>query len=60
MALIKTRSAIAPEIELPDTNGNIIKLSSLRGKIVLIDFGHLGAALQKRKSEYGKFIPNLP
>jgi peroxiredoxin len=30
--------AIAPEIELPDTNGNIIKLSSLRGKIVLIDF----------------------
>ncbi|MBP7102309.1 MAG: AhpC/TSA family protein [Bacteroidales bacterium] len=30
--------SIAPEISLPDTNGNIIPLSSLRGKIVLIDF----------------------
>lgn len=30
--------AVAPEIALPDTGGNIIKLSSLRGKIVLIDF----------------------
>ncbi len=30
--------SIAPEIELPDTNGNIVKLSSLRGKVVLIDF----------------------
>lgn len=31
-------NSIAPEIALPDTNGNIIRLSSLRGKIVLIDF----------------------
>jgi len=30
--------AIAPEIALPDTAGNEIKLSSLRGKYVLIDF----------------------
>ncbi|MBS1637992.1 MAG: TlpA family protein disulfide reductase [Bacteroidetes bacterium] len=28
----------APEISLPDPNGNVIKLSSLRGKVVLIDF----------------------
>lgn len=30
--------AIAPEIALPDTNGNIIKLSDYRGKYVLVDF----------------------
>jgi thiol-disulfide isomerase/thioredoxin len=29
---------IAPEIRLPDTNGDTISLSSLRGKVVLIDF----------------------
>jgi peroxiredoxin len=28
----------APEIALPDANGNIIKLSSLQGKVVLLDF----------------------
>ncbi|MDR1054551.1 MAG: AhpC/TSA family protein [Prevotellaceae bacterium] len=27
-----------PELELPDTAGNMIKLSSLRGKVILIDF----------------------
>jgi peroxiredoxin len=30
--------AVPPEIALPDTNGNIITLSSTRGKIVLLDF----------------------
>jgi thiol-disulfide isomerase/thioredoxin len=29
---------ISPEIEMPDPNGQIIKLSSLRGKYVLVDF----------------------
>ena len=29
---------VAPEISLPDTSGNIIHLSSLRGNFVLIDF----------------------
>lgn len=29
---------VAPEIALPDPNGNVVKLSSLRGKYVLIDF----------------------
>jgi len=29
---------IAPEINLPDPDGNLIPLSSLRGKVVLIDF----------------------
>jgi peroxiredoxin len=28
----------APEISLPDTQGNTINLSSLKGKVVLIDF----------------------
>jgi peroxiredoxin len=28
----------APEIALPDPEGNIVKLSSLKGKVVLIDF----------------------
>lgn len=28
----------APEIALPDPNGNVIKLSSFRGKFVLVDF----------------------
>lgn len=30
--------AIAPEIELPDIQGNLFRLSSLKGKYVLIDF----------------------
>ncbi len=29
---------VSPEIEMPDPNGNLIKLSSLRGKVVLVDF----------------------
>jgi peroxiredoxin len=29
---------VAPEIALPDTQGNVVKLSSLRGKYVLVDF----------------------
>ncbi len=30
--------AVAPEISLPDTNGNIVKLSQFRGQYVLVDF----------------------
>ncbi len=30
--------SLAPEIALPDTSGNIVKLSSFKGKIVIIDF----------------------
>lgn len=30
--------AVAPEIKLPDPSGNMIALSSLRGKYVLVDF----------------------
>lgn len=30
--------AVAPEISLPDPDGKIVNLSSLRGKIVLVDF----------------------
>ncbi|WPO77692.1 TlpA disulfide reductase family protein [Flavobacterium sp. KACC 22761] len=29
---------IAPEIELPDTKGNLVALSSFRGSLVLVDF----------------------
>ena len=36
-AQVKTGMA-APEISLPDAKGNTISLSSLKGKIVLIDF----------------------
>lgn len=31
-------SEMAPDFELPDLQGNLIKLSSLRGKYVIIDF----------------------
>jgi len=34
----KTGNLIAPDIELKDPNGKAIKLSTLRGKVVLIDF----------------------
>lgn len=33
-----TSSAVAPEISLKNPEGKVIKLSSLRGKVVLIDF----------------------
>ena len=32
------RGKQAPEISLPDLQGNLVQLSSLRGKVVLIDF----------------------
>jgi peroxiredoxin len=35
---IVANGAKAPDFELPDTNGNPLKLSSLKGKYVLIDF----------------------
>lgn len=46
LALLKRNDAeaslgvgmVAPEIVLPDANGNLVALSSLRGKYVLIDF----------------------
>jgi peroxiredoxin len=37
-ALFLAAGAEAPDISLPDPAGKIIKLSSLRGKVVLIDF----------------------
>jgi len=37
-ALFLPPGAEAPEIALPDTEGKIVKLSSLKGKVVLIDF----------------------
>ena len=30
--------SVPPDISLPDVNGNIVKLSSLKGKVVLLDF----------------------
>jgi len=32
------KGSMAPEVEFPDPNGKIIKLSSLKGKVVLLDF----------------------
>jgi hypothetical protein len=44
----------APEIDLPGVDGKNIKLSSLRGKYVLIDFwGSMVWSLQKGKPKYG-------
>ena len=37
-ALLTSEGAIAPDFTLPDTNGVPVKLSSFRGKYVLIDF----------------------
>ena len=37
-SMVSGLGATAPQIELPDPNGNTVKLSSLRGKYVLIDF----------------------
>lgn len=34
----KSGTKVAPEIELPNPDGKVMKLSSLRGKVVLIDF----------------------
>ncbi len=36
--LAKSGKKLAPEIALKDPNGKVIKLSSLRGKVVLVDF----------------------
>jgi thiol-disulfide isomerase/thioredoxin len=32
------KGSMAPDIEFPDPNGKVIKLSSLKGKVVLLDF----------------------
>ncbi|SFV33928.1 TlpA disulfide reductase family protein [Thermoflavifilum thermophilum] len=37
-ALLTAEGAIAPDFTLPDTNGMPVKLSSFRGKYVLVDF----------------------
>ena len=42
----------APELDFKDPEGNNIKLSSLKGNVVLIDFGLRGVFLQKRKPEH--------
>lgn len=53
---------MAPDIELPQVDGSILKLSDLRGKIVLIDFwaswcGPCRADFPFVKSLYAKFKP---
>ena len=40
---------VAPDFQLEDTNGNQVSLSSLRGKVVLVNFmGHLVSTLPGR------------
>jgi peroxiredoxin len=43
--------AVAPNISLPDTGGNIISLSSLRGKYVLLDFWASWNSMSKTKNK---------
>ena len=37
-SLIQVAESSLPEIALPNTNGDTVKLSSLRGKVILLDF----------------------
>jgi peroxiredoxin len=51
---------MAPEIELPQVDGSILKLSDLRGKVVLIDFwaswcGPCRAEFPNVKNLYARF-----
>jgi hypothetical protein len=44
------KGMVAPEIALQDITGKTLKLSSLHGSVVLLDFGHRGVALAAGKS----------
>ncbi len=46
-----TVGAIAPNISLPDPEGNIVSLSSLRGKYVLLDFWASWNTLSRTKNK---------
>lgn len=58
--LIQNSDNNLPEIDLPDVQGDSIRLSSLRGKYILLDFGVLTAKgseayIQELKNIYNKF-----
>lgn len=58
--LAKQLSGPAPDFELPDQNGKKIKLSSFRGKYVLLDFwASWCAPCRKKNKELNQYYPQL-
>lgn len=63
-AAVEAADDLAPEFELPDLQGNMLKLSSLRGKYVVLDFWGSWCVwcirgIPAMKEVYAKYKDNL-